>query len=305
MSQALIPSIQALIFLSTFEMMSTPTINASEIIDYYDHCQVDYSLVWQLDEVMCMHYGYWNESTPHHRSALQMMNRKAAEAVGIQPGQYVLDAGCGVGGPSIFLAGMGCKVEGITLSAKQVATCRENAARFNLQDQIHFSQQNYLSTSFPSGTFDTVWAIESVCYAWDKLDFTKEAFRVLKPGGRIVVADFFSIDKIEDTRDEILMKKWTDSWAIKSYATISRFHTDLETAGFKSIRCDNITQNVKPSIRRLYLSFFPGLITNALAQLVGVRNKIQAKNTWSTYYQYQAHRKDLWRYCIYSAEKPL
>ena len=43
--------------------MSTPSINEAEIIDYYDHCEVDYSLVWQLDEVMCMHYGYWDDNS--------------------------------------------------------------------------------------------------------------------------------------------------------------------------------------------------------------------------------------------------
>jgi hypothetical protein len=54
--------------------MSSPEINETEIIDYYDHCQVDYALVWQLDEVLCMHYGYWDDGIPHHRAALQNMN---------------------------------------------------------------------------------------------------------------------------------------------------------------------------------------------------------------------------------------
>ncbi len=284
--------------------MSAPSLNEAEIIDYYDHCEVDYSLVWQLDEVMCMHYGYWNENTPHHRAALQMMNKKVAETAQIKPGQYILDAGCGVGGPSIFLANLGCQVEGITLSAKQVKTCRENAARFKLDGRVNFSQQNYLSTSFDDNTFDTVWAIESVCYAWDKLDFAKEAFRVLKPGGRLVVADFYSQPVIEGSANAKLMQKWTDSWAIKSYATVRQFDKDLETAGFESVKGHDITSHVTPSIRRLYLSFFPGIITTKVAEWIRLRNKIQTKNTWSTYYQYKTYQKDLWRYYIFSAQKP-
>ncbi len=284
--------------------MSAPQINTNEIVDYYDNCQIDYSLVWQLDEVMCMHYGYWDETTPHHRAALQKMNELAAKAAFIKPGNYVLDAGCGVGGPSIFLAGMGCMVEGITLSAKQVEHCRENAAKFTLNGKVNFSQQNYLATSFSPNTFDVVWAIESVCYAWNKSDFTKEAFRVLKPGGRLVVADFFSQPLKSGSEDEKLMKKWTDAWAINSYATFDQFNQALASAGFENIHNNDITHHVKPSIRRLYLSFFPGMLTNMVGRWLGMRNKIQSGNTWSTYYQYKAHRKDLWRYNIFSAQKP-
>ena len=284
--------------------MRSPDLNEAEIIDYYDHCEVDYSLVWQLDEAMCMHYGYWDEETPHHRAAVQMMNKQVAEAGKILPGQHVLDAGCGVGGPSIFLASLGCHVEGITLSEKQVITCRENAAKFKPKGTVHFSQQNYLSTSFDDNTFDTVWAIESVCYAWDKLDFTREAFRVLKPGGRLVVADFNSQEIAEGTPEAELMKKWTDSWAINSYVTVRQFGSDLSHAGFQSIQSRDITSYVIPSIRRLFLSFFPGIVISKVGQWVGSRNKIHTKNTWSTYYQFKAHQKDLWRYNIFSAQKP-
>ncbi len=284
--------------------MSSPDLNQAEIIDYYENCQVDYSLVWQLDEVMCMHYGYWEDTTPHHRASLQNMNKKVAEAAGIRPGFHVLDAGCGVGGPSIFLASLGCTVEGITLSSKQVETCRQNARRFKVDQRVKFTQQNYLQTSFPDHTFDVVWAIESVCYAWDKSDFTREAFRILRPGGRLVVADFFSQPVVPDSREAKLMDKWTDSWAIKSYATVKEFHSALSSAGFSEIEARDVTINVKPSIRRLFISFFPGIITSKIGEWVGTRNKIQTKNTWSTYYQYKAHQKDLWRYQIFSAKKP-
>jgi len=289
--------------MTTFDCMSAPELNESEIIDYYDHCQVDYALVWQLDEVLCMHYGYWDDDIPHHRAALQNMNQQVAKAAGIKPGMRVLDAGCGVGGPSIFLASQGCTVEGITLSEKQVATCTANAKRLGVDKQVHFSRQNYLDTSFPDASFDVVWAIESVCYAWDKADFTREAFRVLKPGGRLVVADFFSAPVTTGSDEDILMKKWTDAWAIKSYATVDEFIQALSVAGFQDLRDRNITQKVTPSIRRLYMSFFPGIVTTKVAEWIGVRNHIQTKNTWSTYYQYQAFKKHLWEYHIFSAQK--
>lgn len=283
--------------------MSSPTLNEIEIIDYYDHCQVDYALVWQLNEALCMHYGYWEDDTPHHRAALQNMNRKVAEAAGIQQGMHVLDAGCGVGGPSIFLGSLGCTVEGITLSEQQVKTCTNNASKSGVSDRVHFSRQNYLDTLFPDASFDVVWAIESVCYAWDKADFTKEAFRLLKPGGRLVVADFFSAPIQPGSKDDILMKKWTDSWAIKSYATVAEFSDAIQSVGFQKMEDRNVTQHVTPSIRRLYLSFFPGIVTTTIAEWIGARNAIQTKNTWSTYYQYKAFKKQLWEYHIFSAQK--
>src|SRR5690606_37030137 len=146
-------------------MPTTPTLNTVEIIAYYDECQVDYALVWQLHEALGMHYGYWEEDTPHHRAAIALMNQRVAEAAGVQPGDVVLDAGCGVGGSSIYLARLGCRVEGISLSAKQVATCTANAQKHQVADKVRFSRQNYLSTDFPDSHFDVVWAIESVCYA--------------------------------------------------------------------------------------------------------------------------------------------
>src|SRR5690242_5908919 len=103
------------------------------IIDYYENCDADYKIVWHLASRMSMHYGYWEPGIRRLRDALVKMNSNLAQFSAIKPGSSVLDAGCGVGGSSIFLAkNFDCNVTGITLSGKQVAACRLNAARHHL-----------------------------------------------------------------------------------------------------------------------------------------------------------------------------
>jgi len=282
-----------------------PELNEAEIVRYYDQCQVDYELVWHLKSQMCMHYGYWDESTPRLRDALTNMNRKLAELARIGPDDRVLDAGCGVGGASIFLAkNYACQTVGITLSDKQVQTCRENAALHGVAESCEFERQNYLATEFPDASFDVVWGIESVCYAYDKADFLREAFRLLKPGGRLVVADFFSNEVVSNTPQADLMEKWTRTWAIKSYADREDFWEGLTAAGFVNRRREDVTSRVLKSIRRLYYSFFPGLVVTTVSQALGFRNATQTANTWSTYYQYRAHQQGLWQYLFFYGEKP-
>lgn len=285
--------------------MST-TINAQEIVAYYDNCQVDYQLVWHLNSRMCMHYGYWDETTPNLRSALTNMNNRLAEFAGIKQGDRILDAGCGVGGSSIYLAKtLGCKTVGITLSDKQIGKCINNAEKHNVSGSCTFEKQNYLETTFPDNSFDIVWGIESVCYAFDKYDFLKEAYRVLKPGGKVVVADFYSNNVKPHTPEAKLMKNWTDTWAIKEYADVNEFWDKMDKAGFKNRKQVDVTQNVIRSINRLYYCFFPGLPLSYLIQAMGIRNSLQTANMWSTYYQYKAHKQGLWKYMFYTAEKPL
>src|SRR3989338_7530437 len=91
-----------------------------QIIKYYEDTEVDYRWVWDLRRSLALHYGYWDEKVSNYRQALARENEILAEKAGINKEDFILDAGCGVGGSSIFLAKKyGCKVVGITLSQKQ------------------------------------------------------------------------------------------------------------------------------------------------------------------------------------------
>jgi tocopherol O-methyltransferase len=276
-----------------------------EIIAYYEDCQIDYEIVWHLKSHMSMHYGYYYPDTKRLREALINLNIELAKFGDIQKNAIVLDAGCGVGGSSIFLAKQyHATTKGITLSEKQVAVASENAKKNKVSDQCSFEVQNYLHTSFSDNTFDVVWAVESSCYAREKLDFLREAFRILKPGGKIIVADFFNNDDIPNVDQDPLMKKWVSTWAIQSYAGVNEFYEKIGLAGFENAQMKDVTKPVAPTIRRLYQASLIGLPVTYVGMLLGLRNKRQTANTWSTYYQYQAYKKNLWKYMFYTGTKP-
>ena len=89
-----------------------------EIAAYYDETQVLYSHVWSPTGV---HYGFWEPGTRTHEEAIRNTDRTVAERLRLRPGFRVLDAGCGIGGTSIFLAeSQGVDVVGITLSEDQL-----------------------------------------------------------------------------------------------------------------------------------------------------------------------------------------
>lgn len=94
-----------------------PTDYHEKIVQYYKDTENAYKDSWDLNNSLAIHYGYWDEQVKTFSQSLIRMNEVMVETAGIKSSDIVLDAGCGVGGSSIFLAAkLGCKVSGITLS---------------------------------------------------------------------------------------------------------------------------------------------------------------------------------------------
>ena len=273
------------------------------IVDYYDNCEVDYRLLWRLDRCLAMHYGYWDETTEGVSDALIRENQVLAERAGITAGDRVLDAGCGVGGSAIWLAReLGARVTGITLSAHQVAESRKNAEQRGVAELTDFRVGDFTATDFDDGVFDVVWAVEAVCHAERKRDFIDEAYRVLAPGGRLILADFFAAKSRFDAEEQRLMDDWLSGWSVKSLAYAPDFHSALELAGFVDVACQDATENVRPSAKELYQY---SLLARAGGKLVmSGRNERQDGNIRAVYAQYPALERGLWSYGIFFARKP-
>ena len=275
-----------------------------DVEQYYDLSQTHYKRVWDLQRSRSLHYGYWDSSTKNFHEALLNINKILAHKAGINKQHKVLDAGCGIGGSSLWLAkNIGCNVTGISLSAKQVQTANNLAIAENLQTLAFFEQQDFTATNYKAESFDVIWAIESVCHASDKSKFINEAYRLLKKDGRLILADFFKQENLTE-KDAALIKQWANGWAIDDFATIKNFTEQLKNAGFDNTNIENATAKITPSAKRLYRAYFPGVVGGFLYKLFNPKPTIYGKKNIDTaYLQYKALKQNLWTYNIVLAEK--
>jgi tocopherol O-methyltransferase len=274
------------------------------VVDYYDNCEHDYRLFWDLDHSLAMHAGYWDETTRTLREALARENAILATLAGIKPHDRVLDAGCGIGGSAMFLAKhYGCHVTGITLSAKQQGIAQALSAKSDLANPPTFLTMDFAHTTFADASFDVVWGLESICHAPDKKAFMQEAYRILKPGGRIIIADGFQQPPLLSCKQEKAMSYWLSGWGVAQLATDTEFQAQLKASGFTSIAMQDITNNVLPSSRRLFWISLPALVFSKFGQCCGLRSQTQTNNIWAAFYQYRTLKQQLWRYLVFLAKK--
>src|SRR2546423_14192448 len=118
---------------------------SEDIKRYYDLSEVHYRRTWNLDTSHSLHYGYWEEATKNFHEALLNINKVMAGLAEIRPEEKVLDAGCGVGGSSVWLAKeRKCFVTGISLNQRQVQRANAFAKTAGVDDKVFFGQKDYL-----------------------------------------------------------------------------------------------------------------------------------------------------------------
>lgn len=278
------------------------TFTCQDIENYYDQTEVHYKLHWELKKAMGIHYGVWDKSTIKLYESIINTNFVLMEFGGIKPSDLVLDCGCGIGGSAIYLSKkLGCKVIGITLSAKQAATAKKLAIE-NSTDNLEFYQQNYLETNFEAASFDVIWAIESFASAFDKALFFKEMHRILKPGGKILFADYFKPYSY-DIDTEIDMQIMLNGWAISDTLSVDELIKTASENGFETPKIKDITKNIKKSVDRLYTLSLFGKAGSKLYNFFKKTSSFSAEHYKTGIAQKKAYDNGKWGYYLVNIEK--
>ncbi len=277
--------------------------SSNDIADYYDQTLNHYKNWWQLDKNLAVHYGIWNKDTKNFHDSLINTNRVLLDIANIKTGDRVLDAGCGVGGSAFYLAKhRQAKVTGITLSEKQYEYANKKCIELGFDTLVDFKVEDYTCTGFDDNSFNVIWAIESITSAPNKTLFAKEAYRLLKPGGKLIIADYFkSSSKQNDPND--LLNKWKNLWSMADFIANTDYKIIFAKAGFNTKYERDVTKEITPTAKRMYWSYLLGGPLAIIYNTFFNSRRFAKTHYKSGKYQYKALKKGLWNYSIILFEK--
>lgn len=223
--------------------------NKEKVIEFYDEATEDYEF-WSKD--FNMHFGYFNlfKTNPLQRDTmLNEMNHQVFKR--LQPSKetsLIADLGCGMGGTICY----GLKkfknlnIIGVTLSPFQVS--EGNKRLKNLSGLI--LKENYNQTSFRTNSVHGAYAIESLCHGGHSDLSLTEAYRILKPGAKFVIADAFLKNDPEQLcyGSNYCYKQLCKGWSLTRLGNIHKIKSSLEIIGFKNINIEDLSYRVAPSV---------------------------------------------------------
>lgn len=279
-------------------------MKTKEVVDYYENTRFDYRVAWLSRDNPAIHFGYYDEKARFHREALLRLNAVMADLAAVRPGERVLDAGCGLGASSLWLAAArGALVTGITPVPGQVCEARRRAGEAGLENKTLFEVSDYHKTAFSDQSFDVVWACESLCHSARKSEFYQEAYRLLRPGGRLVIAEYMRKARPLEPSQERLLSQWLQGWAIPDIDTAEEHRENARQAGFAEINIRDITAHTRISHRNLHKQASRWWRVGQALRLLGIRNRIQHRNHLGAMRQFEALEAGAWFYGLGRAVK--
>jgi tocopherol O-methyltransferase len=221
------------------------------IAEFYDASTQLWEDIWGEH----LHHGYYG------RNGNYIINRRQAQIdlitellswANVQQPQTILDVGCGIGGSTLYLAQkFNAQAEGVTLSPLQQQRASERAKMANLDQNVKFQVANALELPYDANSFDLVWSLESGEHMPDKKQFLSECYRVLQPGGKMVLVTWShrstnSLAGDLTTTEQNLLEQLYQLYHLPYVISLSEYQAIAQDFGFQNIRVDDWSISVAP-----------------------------------------------------------
>ncbi len=231
--------------------LGTHNTNSTQLNDninaYYDSPAV---LLFEELAQQQIHLGYWDDKYPHvgFAQAAKRLTQIVIDQIDIPKGANFLDIGCGCGLPAIEIVKQkNCYLEGITINPQQQAKASTLAEVSGVSNRASFCVGDASDLPYADHQFNGALLLESIHHIGHQ-EALAEAWRVLKPGGTVLIADGVVLkDEVADTNKSML----AETFVAKSLLTESEIKAQLKQTGFTDIEVIDLTQAIQPTWSKL------------------------------------------------------
>lgn len=204
-----------------------------------------------------LNLGYWKDAA-NIDEACQGMATLLADTAELGPGHDVLDAGFGFADQDMYwIERYGPrKITGINITKSQVELAQKRVAERGMSDRIELLEGSATEMPFEENSFDRVLALESAFHFHTREKFFAEALRVLRPGGRIVLADMV---RMPPSGGRLRRFNQWSTWRFYSMKydvpkanadDVASYAQKLEASGFTNVRVQSIREHVFGPLHR-------------------------------------------------------
>jgi tocopherol O-methyltransferase len=210
-----------------------------DVAAHYDSLDRFYREVWGEH----VHHGLWRTGAENVRAATHQLIAEVATRAAIQPGDAVCDLGCGYGGTARVLASdYRAAVTGLTISAAQHAYA--SSLEPSAANPVYLLR-DWARNELPAASFDAVVAIESTEHVADKAGLFAEVYRVLRPGGRLVVCAWLARSAARTREVRYLLEPICREGRLMGMGTAEEYHALVLEAGLQPIGYEDVSRQVK------------------------------------------------------------
>jgi len=182
--------------------------------------------------------GYFESPEDNLAEATRRANSKLARAAGLEPCMEILEVACGVGGASRYaVRHHGVRAVATNLSRDQLDIARELTEEA-IADRISYEYADFHDLPYLGARFDVWWCATSVFHAVNKPRVLREALRVLRPGGRLVLTELTVSESVEpDRRTELSANAHSPGlWSAEHY------DAQFEQLGFQCLEREDLSE---------------------------------------------------------------